>query len=60
MTFSNIPNYILLLAWSTSSKDLEELQRSIEKEGSVSTVMADILYVGHPFSNWRDELIAGK
>jgi Lrp/AsnC family transcriptional regulator for asnA, asnC and gidA len=60
MTFSNIPNYILLLAWSTSSKDLEELQRSIEKEGSVSTVMADILYVGHPFSNWRDELIDGK
>ncbi len=60
MTFSNIPNYILLLAWSTSSRDLEELQRSIEGGGSVSTVMTDILYVGHPFSTWRDRMIDGE
>jgi Lrp/AsnC family transcriptional regulator for asnA, asnC and gidA len=60
LAFSNIPNYALLLIWSTTPKELEEVQRSIEKEGSVGTVVTDILYVGHPFSNWRDRLLDGK
>jgi len=55
--FSNLPNFLLLLTWSTSPRDLEELQRSIEKEPSVESVMTDILYCGHACTCWRDRLI---
>jgi len=60
MNFSNIPNFLLLLTWSTTPKELEELQRSIEQEGSVEAVMTDILYVGYPFRNWRDRILDGR
>ena len=57
MVFSNLPNLLILVTWSTSSKEVEELQRAIEADGSVSSVMADILYKGCPFDSWRDKLV---
>jgi DNA-binding Lrp family transcriptional regulator len=57
MSFSNLPNFLMLVIWSTSSKEVEDLQRAIESEASVASVMTDILYKGAPFDNWRDALI---
>lgn len=57
VAFSNLPNFLLLTTWSASPKELEELQRSIEKEASVGTVMAHILYAGHPCTSWMDRMI---
>ena len=56
--FSNLPNFLLLTVWSASPKELEELQRSIEQEAFVGTVMANILYAGHPCVSWMDKMIA--
>ncbi len=57
MSFSNLPNFLMLVTWSTSSKEVEQLQRAVEAEGGVASAMTDILYKGAPFDNWRDRLI---
>jgi DNA-binding Lrp family transcriptional regulator len=57
MAFSNLPNFLLFLTWSVSPKEVEELQRAMEREEFIDTVMANILYVGYPYDNWRDSLI---
>lgn len=60
MAFSNLPNFLLFLTWSISPKEVEELQRAMEREEYIDTVMANILYVGYPYDNWRDTLIEGQ
>ena len=60
MAFSNLPNFLLFLTWSTSPREVEELQRAIEREDYVDAVMANILYVGYPYDNWRDALVESR
>jgi DNA-binding Lrp family transcriptional regulator len=60
MAFSNLPDFLLFLTWSTSPMEVEELQRSIEHEDYIETVLTNILYVGTPFNIWRDRLLEGK
>jgi DNA-binding Lrp family transcriptional regulator len=56
-TFSNIPDMIVLLAWTKTLKDLEILLMEVEKNAKVRSVVPHIIYAGRYYETWREHLL---
>lgn len=55
--FINIPNELLCLVWTSTMKELKEIQQRLEKEETIVSIVSNILYTGYIFDTWRDELV---
>lgn len=51
----NRPNELFSLFWTSSMKELKEIQQRLTKE-AVSSFTSNIVYAGDLFDTWRDEL----
>jgi DNA-binding Lrp family transcriptional regulator len=55
--FVNIPNELYCILWTTTMKQLKEIQQRLTNEEVVASVVSNILYTGYIFDTWRDELV---
>ncbi len=58
-TFSNIPDMIVMLAWTKTLKDLENLLIAVEKNPKVRSAVPHIIYAGRYYETWRERLLDG-
>jgi DNA-binding Lrp family transcriptional regulator len=58
--FSNIPGLYIAIVWTSRVKDLQAIRESLEKEAGVAFVAPNILYTGHIFRTWRDQILVEK
>jgi DNA-binding Lrp family transcriptional regulator len=56
-TFSNLPNSVLLILWTNSMKELQDIAKRIQGDKRFEKVVPRILYTGHIFDTWRDKLV---
>ena len=59
-SFSNLPKHLLCVVWTSTMKDMKDLRKSFEREEIFESIVPNILYTGHIFDTWRDELILKK
>ena len=57
MAFSNLPRFLLFATWTGSTKDLRLLRDRISAEAPFARVLPNMLYTGHLFDTWRDDLL---
>jgi len=55
--FSNIPNFYVAFAWTSTMKELQTLRESLENESVIRSLSPNILYTGYIFKTWRDQLL---
>ncbi len=53
----NVPNEVFSMFWTTTMKELKEIQQKLANEGSFSSVTSNILFTGYIFDTWRDDLV---
>ena len=58
-TFSNLPDLIVMLAWTKTLHDLELLLMEIEKCDRIRSAVPEIIYAGRYYETWRDHLLEG-
>jgi len=58
--FSNLPNHMVCVVWTSTMKGLKDIRESLEGEGFFESVVPNILYTGHIFDTWRDKLLLEK
>jgi len=58
--FSNIPALYIAIVWTSRVKDLQGIRENLEKEAGVQSVAPNIIYTGHIFKTWRDQLLEEK
>jgi Lrp/AsnC family transcriptional regulator for asnA, asnC and gidA len=58
--FSNIPNFILLVGWSNTMREMKELIDKIEKSEDVQSAIPYAIYTGYRFETWRDDNLNTK
>jgi len=59
-SFSNLPNLILCLVWTSTMKDLKDILDCLGREGFFESINPNILYTGYIFDTWRDRLVQEK
>ncbi len=57
--FSNMPHFLLCIAWAPTIKASQDFRRKLEGEG-FSTVTPDVMFTGQIFGTWREELVAER
>jgi len=58
--FSKIPALCIAIVWTSRVKDIHRMRENLEKEAGVESVAPNILYTGHIFKTWRDNLLVEK
>ncbi|MGQ9514094.1 MAG: winged helix-turn-helix transcriptional regulator [Thermoproteota archaeon] len=58
--FSNLPNEMICIVWSSSMNDLKEVLDSFKGESFFESIEPNILYSGYIFETWRDQLVVEK
>ena len=58
--FSNLPNQILCVVWTSTMKELRHIRESFESEELFESIVPNVLYSGHIFDTWRDKLLLEK
>jgi DNA-binding Lrp family transcriptional regulator len=58
--FSNLPNQMICVVWTSTMKELRDLRKSLERKGFFESIIPDILYAGYIFDTWRDKLLQEK
>jgi DNA-binding Lrp family transcriptional regulator len=58
--FSNLPNTFILMFWTSTMKELQNIRESLEKEADLQSVAPNVLYTGYIFETWRDQLLEEK
>jgi hypothetical protein len=53
--FINSPNELFSLFWTSSMKELKDIQLRLTKEG-VSSFSSNIVYAGDLYDTWRDKM----
>lgn len=59
-SFSNLPNLLLCVVWTSSMKELRDIRRGFQGEEVFESVVPNVLYTGHIFDTWRDKLVLEK
>ncbi len=54
----NIPNEVFSMFWTTTMKELKEIQQRLNNEKLISSATSNILFTGYIFDTWRDDLVA--
>lgn len=55
--FSNVPDQLILVSWSPTTKELKALRERLASEPGVAHLVPNIIYSGYIFPTWRDDLI---
>jgi DNA-binding Lrp family transcriptional regulator len=55
-SFSNMPNLLLSMVWTSSMRDLKDIRTSFQAEAFVESVVPNVLYTGYIFDTWRERL----
>ncbi|MBS7614632.1 Lrp/AsnC family transcriptional regulator [Candidatus Bathyarchaeota archaeon] len=55
--FSNIPNFLLAFVWTSTMKELQSIRRTLEQEETVQSITSNVLFAGHIFETWRDNIL---
>jgi len=50
----------IAIVWTSRVKDLQAIRENLEKEAGVASVAPNILYAGHIFRTWRDQILVEK
>ncbi|UCG70122.1 MAG: Lrp/AsnC family transcriptional regulator [Thermoplasmata archaeon] len=58
--FSNIPNFIILVGWSNTMKEMKELIDELENREDVVSAIPYAIYTGYRFETFRDDIINTK
>ena len=56
----NIPNELFTVFWTSTMKELKEIQQRLMNERTVSSLTSNILFTGYIFDTWRDDLVDPK
>jgi DNA-binding Lrp family transcriptional regulator len=59
-SFSNLPNFLMGVAWTFSLAELSELINKLEGIEQIDSVVPIVLYSGHYFDTWRTTLLESK
>jgi len=59
-SLSNLPNELLSLWWTSTIKELRDVQQWLASEETIASTVSNILYTGYIFETWRDELVSPK
>jgi DNA-binding Lrp family transcriptional regulator len=54
--FSNIPSTYVFVVWNSTSKELKNINESLEEEPLIQSVAPNIIYTGYVLNSWRDEI----
>lgn len=55
--FSNLPDFILAVLWTNTMKEVESMRVNLENEGIFKSILPNILYTGHVYKTWIDQLV---
>jgi DNA-binding Lrp family transcriptional regulator len=58
--FSNLPNTALGVIWTNTMKELQDIRKRLEDEGSFESVQPNVLHSGYLFDTWRDRILRKK
>ncbi len=53
----NTPNEVFSMFWTTTMKELKEIQQRLTNEKPVLSITSNILFTGYIFDTWRDDLV---
>jgi hypothetical protein len=56
-SFSNIPNYLMMLTWNATMSSMMDLQMALRESNAIDNLVANIVYSGHVFETWRDRFV---
>lgn len=56
-SFSNLPQRLMAFAWTSTMKELRDLQVCVQGDKAVRGVMTNVLYTGWIFETWRDTFL---
>lgn len=56
-SFSNLPNELLSVVWTSTMKELRDIQQRLASEETIASIIPNVLYTGYMFDTWRDELV---
>ena len=59
VSFSNIPNFVILTTWTKSAKDSQQISEELEKEG-YKDIVPHILISSKYYDCWIDRLLRSK
>jgi len=59
-SFSNLPNHLICMVWTTSMKQLRDIRESLLREDYIESIDPNILYTGYIYDTWRDKLVQEK
>jgi DNA-binding Lrp family transcriptional regulator len=60
VTFSNLPQFLLLVVWARSMRELSQLVALAEGESGVEAVSPNIVITESRFDTWIDKLVARR
>jgi len=58
--FSNLPDHLICIVWTSTMKELRDIRESFESEELIQSFVPSILYTGYIFDTWRDKLLLEK
>jgi DNA-binding Lrp family transcriptional regulator len=59
-SFSNLPRFLMGLAWTFSLAELSEFIQKLEAIDQIESAVPIVLYAGHHFDTWRASLLEPK
>jgi DNA-binding Lrp family transcriptional regulator len=59
-SFSNLPNFLMGVAWTFSLAELGDLVKELEVLDQVESTVPIVLYSGHYFETWRTTLLESE
>lgn len=57
ITFSNLPDFLLLVVWSNTMKELNELTSRTAAEDGVASATPNVIIAEHRFETWIDKMV---
>ena len=56
-SFANLPNYLTILSWNETMRNVMDLQKRLEADSSVESVITNVIYSGFIFDTWREAIL---
>ncbi len=56
-SFGNLPDFVLILFWTKTMRQMNDIQQALRKEGSFKSIRSNMQYRAYHFDTWIDDLI---
>jgi DNA-binding Lrp family transcriptional regulator len=60
ITFSNLPDFLLLIVWAGSMKELNDLTSKVAGEEGVASAFPNVVIAEHRFDTWIEKRVAQR